>query len=304
MSEQIKTQKQQPIQQQQPHSQTSKGETGETTGTKTTKQPYQSQQKVSIRQNFTDESESLINNLINNLFFGCYTCTSMAYYFDREDIGLFGMADFFRWCARDSYQCCRLLMDYIVVRGGEVEFDTIKKPEKTEWGTPLEALDYLIDLKKVINQQVLKVHNQACQQVDPHLTDFLETVILRPLVEFIRKVGVLVANLQRAGPKLGEYQFNKDLELHLQQVMRNVKLSHAQLPITAVGASVPQVPRNIGGGVPSFTSPLGPINYLPGVGPSTVSGSTPNFNLTDVINLISNFGLGQVGQDVFAPRMH
>lgn len=138
----------QPQQQQQPqpHGQTSKGETvGEKTGT-TKPSQYQT---VSIRQNFSDESENLINQLINNLFFGCYSCTSMAYYFDREDIGLFGMADFFRWCARDSYQCCRLLMDYIVVRGGEVEFDTIKKPEKTEWGTSLEALEYLIDLKKV-----------------------------------------------------------------------------------------------------------------------------------------------------------
>ena len=114
------------------------------------KQPYmKEQQQVTIRQNFSDESENLINQLINNTFFAAYTCTSMAYYFDREDIGLFGMADFFRWCARESYQCCRLLMDYIVVRGGEVEFDTVKKPEKNEWGTPIEALEYLIDLKKV-----------------------------------------------------------------------------------------------------------------------------------------------------------
>lgn len=107
------------------------------------------QRSVTIRQNFSDESENLINQLINNLLFGCYSCTSMAYYFDREDIGLFGMADFFRWCSRESYQSCRLLMDYIVVRGGQVEFLPVKKPEKTEWGTPLDALEYLIDLKKV-----------------------------------------------------------------------------------------------------------------------------------------------------------
>lgn len=303
MSEQVKTPKQQPIQQQQPHPhvQTSKGETGETTTTtpsSKSKQSYQ-QQKVSIRQNFSDESENLINNLINNLFFGCYTCTSMAYYFDREDIGLFGLADFFRWCARYSYQCCRLLMDYIVVRGGEVQFDTIKKPEKTEWGKPLDALEYLIDLKKVINQQVLKVHNQACEQVDPHLADFLETVILRPLVEYIRKVGVLVANLQRAGPKLGEYQFNKDLELHLQQIMRDVKVSHLQLPITAVGAPVPQVTHGGLGSINYNYQQQWPVGSCVGLGQSP-SGptSTPGFNLTDVINLISNFGLNPSGQRV------
>lgn len=145
----------------------------------------------------------------------------------------------------------------------------------------------------MINQQVLKVHNQACEQVDPHLTDFLETVILRPLVEFIRKVGVLVSNLERAGPKLGEYQFNKDLELHLQQVMRDVKVSyHSQLPLTAVGAPVPPVIPGIGAPGVSLVSPVGPVNYLPNIGMSTLSGSTPNFNLTDVIHLISNFGFG------------
>lgn len=133
---------------------------------------------------------------------------------------------------------------------------------------------------------MLKVHSQACDQVDPHLTDFLETVILRPLVEFIRKVGVLVANLERAGPKLGEYQFNKDLELHLQQVMRDVKVSHSQLPITAVGAPVPPL-------TPSF---IGTPNISPtwsgSINLPNTTGWTPGFNLTDVIHSISNFGLG------------
>jgi len=264
--------------------------------------PQQKTGMVSIRQNFSEESENLINQLINNLYFGYYTCTSMAYYFDRAEIGLFGLADFFKWCSLEAYQCARLLADYIVVRGGEVEFETIKKPEKNEWGTPLDALQYLIDLKKVINQQVLKVHTNACEQVDPHLTDFLESTILRPLVEFLRKVGVLVANLERAGPRLGEYQFNKDLELHLREIMRDTKLSYSQLPITAVGS-----PVGVGGFVshhghmPSFnpyvspvvsqSSPVGPATYLPGVGLSTIAGSTPNFNLADVINLVSNIGL-------------
>lgn len=150
----------------------------------------------------------------------------------------------------------------------------------------------------MINQQVLKVHTNACEQVDPHLTDFLESTILRPLVEFLRKVGVLVANLERAGPRLGEYQFNKDLELHLRDIMRDSRLSYSQLPITAVGS-----PVGVGGfvsphgHVPSFSpavsqsSPVGPATYLPGVGLSTIAGSNPNFNLADVIHLVSNIGL-------------
>lgn len=222
----------------------------------------------------------------------------MAYYFDREDIGLFGMANFYRWCAREGYQCARLLMDYLVVRGGEVQFKSIKKPEKDEWGTPLEALEYLVDLKKVINQQVLKVHSVGCEGNDAHLKDFLETVILRPLIEFLRKVAVLITNLERAGSKLGEYQFNKDLELYLLDLMRDVKVSH--LPITAVGAPVPQVSTGPVGSLltaslaPPTMSPLGPSKYAPGYG-----APSPNFNLADVINLISNIGLNSIGYKSF-----
>lgn len=280
-------------QQQQMHEKTSTGSTSTTSQSVPPKNDISP--LVSIRQNFSDQSEQLLNQLINNLFFGSYTCSSMAYYFDREEIGLYGMADFFRWCAREGYQSSRLLMDYIVVRGGQVQFDTIKKPERDEWATPIEALQYLLDFKKVFNQQVVKAHTAACEQVDPHLTDFLETVILRPLIEFIRKVGVLLANLERAGPKLGEYQFNKDIELYLGKIMRDSKLSHANLPITAVGSQLPYTTPSIGGidgGFPtSPVSPLGPASFVPNAGLSTVAGSTPNFNLADVINLISNFGL-------------
>lgn len=221
----------------------------------------------------------------------------MAYYFDREDIGLFGMANFYRWCAREGYQCARLLMDYLVVRGGEVQFKTIKKPEKEEWGTPLESLQYLVDLKKVINQQVLKVHSSAGENNDAHLKDFLQTVILRPLVEFMRKVAVLIANLERAGTKLGEYQFNKDLELYLFDIMRDVKVS--SLPITAVGAPVPQATSALASLLSpslasSTVSSFGPSKYVPGFGVAT-----PNFSLSDIINQFSSIGLTSMGHRSF-----
>lgn len=241
---------------------------------------------ITIRQNFSDESENLINQLINNILFGCYTCTSMAYYFDRPNISLFGMANFYRWCAREGYQCSRLLMDYLVVRGGEVQFQTIKKPEKDEWGTPLESLEYLVDLKKEKYQSVLKVYSDASEHNDAHLNDFLETVILRPLVEFLRKVAVLITNIERAGPKLGEYQFNKDLELYLLDLMRDVKVSH--LPVTAVGAPLPQL----------TTDPIGSL-LTSNLAPSTMNlfgkYGVSDFNLVDVINSLSNIGLTSMG---------
>lgn len=163
-------------------------------------------ENVTIRQNFDESSESLLNQLINVIFFGNYTFHSMAYYFDRVDIGLTGFADLNLHCAIDAYKTVRKLMDYVVLRGGQCVFDDIKKPEKQEWGTPLDSLEYLLNYKKLINEMALKCHQNAENKRDAHLTDFLETEVLEPMTSFIRKVGILISNLKKAGPGLGKFQ--------------------------------------------------------------------------------------------------
>lgn len=66
--------------------------------TKTSRGRYESswtgRSKVDIRQNFSQEVEQEINDLIHLLMIGGYQCLAMATYFDRDEIGLFGMAHF------------------------------------------------------------------------------------------------------------------------------------------------------------------------------------------------------------------
>lgn len=50
--------------------------------------------KVNIRQNFSEESESRLNGLANLLMIGGYQCLAMASYFDRDEVGLYGVAHF------------------------------------------------------------------------------------------------------------------------------------------------------------------------------------------------------------------
>lgn len=228
-------------------------------------------QNVSIRQNFHKDSESLINDLINMSLELGYTCKSMAYYFDRDDIGLYGMSDFNRWCAREAFATARYLMDYIVVRGGRVQFETIKKPDTEEWGSPLESLQSLLKYKQKLNALVLKVHDSATDNHDPHLNDFIESEILKPLVSFIRKIGVLISNLKRAGPNLGEYQFNKDLNQYLKDFMKT--------------SSVPVV------------SKITKMRHLPTVGPNPFTNITFKDLMPVVQDIIQN--MNQPSQSTF-----
>lgn len=167
--------------------------------------------RVSIRQNLSDESVDQINQLINLFWQADYVCHSMAYYFDRAEVGLYGLAVFNRKCAFNNFRLAQKLMDYLVVRGGRVVLDDIDKPDTLEWGQPVESLQSLLNVKKSLYDAALKVHTTAEKAQDPHLTDFIEEEYIRPLSLSIRRLGVLISNLQTAGQGLGVYQFNKHI---------------------------------------------------------------------------------------------
>jgi ferritin heavy chain len=43
----------------------------------------------------------------------------------------------------------------------------LQKPQKDEWGTPLEALQATLELEKAVNQSLLDLHKVASANNDP-----------------------------------------------------------------------------------------------------------------------------------------
>jgi ferritin heavy chain len=229
---------------------------------------------VTIRHNFSDQIECGINDLINVFYTGAYTCRSMQFYFDRDEVGLYGMADLNRCKADYQLNFVRKLEDYQVVRGGRVCLTSIKKPEKDDWGTPLESLEYLLNMKKNQIQCCLKLHDICETNNDEHLKEFLEQEFLEPLYNSIRKIGVLITNLQRAGTGLGEYEFNKDIELHLKDIVSSHKIKHGVSPsVVTQYTEVPSV--NVGHHSSHHSNPI-----------SNVTRLIKSLNLSDQRNLL------------------
>lgn len=164
------------------------------------------------RQNFHSESEAGINRQINMELYACYCYQSMSFYFSRDDVALNGFAKFFKKSSDEEREHAEKLMDLQNKRGGRIVLQDIKKPDRDEWGTGLDAMQVALGLEKSVNQSLLDLHKVADSHNDAQMTDFIEGHYLQEQVTAIKELGDHITNLKRVGSGLGEYQFDKNLE--------------------------------------------------------------------------------------------
>ncbi|KAH9518502.1 hypothetical protein Btru_016964 [Bulinus truncatus] len=162
------------------------------------------------RQNYHADCEAGINRQINMELYASYTYQSMAFYFDRDDVALPGFHKFFKKQSEEEREHAEKLMKYQNKRGGRIVLQDIKKPDRDEWASGLEAMQVALQLEKSVNQSLLDLHKLCTSHEDPQMADFLESEYLEEQVESIKKIGDYITNLKRVGTGLGEYMFDKE----------------------------------------------------------------------------------------------
>jgi ferritin heavy chain len=165
-----------------------------------------------VRQNFHAETETVINDQINMELYASYVYQSMAFYFDRDDVALPGFSKYFKHNSDEEREHAEKFMKYLNSRGGRVVLKDVKRPDNDEWGTGLNALQTVLNLEKQVNASLLSLHAVASTHNDPHLSNFLEEEFLTEQVESIKQLGDHVTKLIRAGPGLGEFLYDKELQ--------------------------------------------------------------------------------------------
>jgi len=163
------------------------------------------------RQNYHSESEAGVNRQINMELYASYCYQSMSFYFDRDDVALPGFACFFRKSSEEEREHAEKLMKFQNQRGGRVVLQDIKKPDRDEWGSGLDAMQVALGLEKSVNQALLDLHAVADSHKDAQMTDFIEGEYLQEQVKAIKEIGDHITNLKRVGSGLGEYMFDKNL---------------------------------------------------------------------------------------------
>lgn len=162
------------------------------------------------RQNYHEEAEAGVNRQINLELYACYCYQSMAYYFDRDDVALKGFSKYFKKASDEEREHAEKFMKFQNERGGRIALQDIKKPDRDEWGTGLDAMKAALQLEKNVNQALLDLHATADKHNDYQFADWIESHFLTEQTEAIKEISDHIANLNRVGPGLGEYMFDKE----------------------------------------------------------------------------------------------
>nr|XP_058152378.1 ferritin heavy chain-like [Dasypus novemcinctus] len=88
---------------------------------------------------------------------------------------------------------------YLSIRGGRIFLQNIKKPERDDWESGLNAMKCTLHLEKRVNQSLLELHKLATDKNDPHLCDFIETHYLNEQVKSIKELGDYITSLRKMG---------------------------------------------------------------------------------------------------------
>ncbi|XP_053522685.1 ferritin heavy chain-like [Artibeus jamaicensis] len=165
-----------------------------------------------VHQNYHPECEAAVNNQINVGFHASYVYSSLAFYFDREDVALKHFSQFFLQRSNKEKEHAERLMQLQNQRGGRIRLRDISSPPWDEWESGLRAMHCALHLAKKVNQSLLSLHQLATEKGDGHLCHFLESHYLHQQVMFIKELGDHVIKLRKVGAPesgLAEYLFDK-----------------------------------------------------------------------------------------------
>lgn len=168
------------------------------------------------RCDFHPECEAALNEQINVEYNISYLYHAAYAYFDRDNVGLPGLAEFFKKCSEGEREHAEKLMAYQNLRGGNVKLGSLAVPETefnhAEKGEALYAMELALSLEKLNFQKLRQLHGVADKHNDVQMCDFLESELLAEQVEDVKQVSVYVSQLRRVGKGHGVFHFDKVFE--------------------------------------------------------------------------------------------
>jgi len=167
------------------------------------------------RKMYADECEAAVNRQINIEYSISYLYHSMYAFFDRDNVGLPGFAEYFKHESEEEREHAEKLIEYQNKRGGRVVLGALMSPitefDHEQKGEALYSMELALSLEKLNYEKLVDVHKVADEAGDPSLTDFIEGEYLEEQVEAINKVAKFVSQLRRIGKGHAVWDFDRAL---------------------------------------------------------------------------------------------
>ena len=168
------------------------------------------------RQNWSVECENKLNKQINLELLASHQYLFLSTYFDRDDIALKNLSDYFYKASEEEKEHAKKLIDYQNMRGGIVVIDSIPSPT-TEFKTKnkvLESFEFALVIEKTVNLNLLELHNTADTNNDPQFADFIEGEFLKEQNEANSELSKYITQLEMIGDNMyGVWDFVKRMEV-------------------------------------------------------------------------------------------
>ncbi|XP_039079026.1 ferritin heavy chain-like [Hyaena hyaena] len=153
-----------------------------------------------VLQNYHPDRKAAINSQINLELYASYLYMSMAFFFNHEDMDLKNISQFFPRQSREESKHAEKLMYLQNQRRGHIRLHNIRKPDRDDWESGLNAMECAFHLEKTVNQSLLNLHQLATDKKDAHLCCFLESNYLYKQVKAIKKLGLSHQSEQDGAP--------------------------------------------------------------------------------------------------------
>ncbi|CAO2624271.1 Ferritin heavy polypeptide-like 17 [Lemmus lemmus] len=165
-----------------------------------------------MRQNYDRDCEDAVNTYIQLQLSASSVYLSMAFYFDRDDVGQENFKHFFLSKSQGCMASANMFMSLQKECGGCVVLRDIQGPDSNSWHGGIQAMEYALYMEKTINQSLLNLHALAKGKGNSYLCNFLEQSCLNQQVQVLEEVSSSLINLRQMGAaenRLAEELFEK-----------------------------------------------------------------------------------------------
>lgn len=152
--------------------------------------------------------QDAINAQVNAEMWSAYLYLSMSV--DAEAKGFKGVSNWFYVQFREEQDHARILMNYVLARGGRVELAPIAEV-KTSWDSQLEAFEDTLVHERKVTALINNLYDLAIAEKDHATSSMLKWFIDEQVEEEENAASIIESLKQVESNKLGLYMIDKEL---------------------------------------------------------------------------------------------